>query len=133
MRAETNQIVAMLDNGVLGGKVFAGLAPDDYPAPYVCVMPARNEDEQGRLTGSHGTEVITITVLSVGQSQDQSAWFDEQVDRVLRPNGMGIRPVVSGRNCGRIYRQVTDIRASNHALRLWEIATVYQFTSTKKS
>lgn len=130
MRAETNQIVAMLDNGVLGGKVFAGLAPDDYPAPYVCVMPARNEDEQARLTGGHATEVITLTVLSVGQSADQSAWLDEQVDRVLRPSGMGIRPSVPGRHCGRIYRRVTDTRPSSLAIRIWETATVYQFTST---
>lgn len=133
MRAELDALVDVLE--------AAGLTvydPDDEPTPdlappappYVEVTPARNADEQSRLTGPASDEVLQISVRSVGESRAQAMWLDERVDSVLRPGRWGIALAVPGRVCSPLERRASDLYPDDTLGRVWESVTSYRFVSS---
>lgn len=104
--ADLKGFAALLDGcpyDVHVGQVPAVDEPE-MPRRYVLILGGFMPDVQERLTGSFAPRVVTPIVHAYGRTFDEAQWLADDVDRVLRPGGWGLRPVVEGRSCDPVMR-----------------------------
>lgn len=91
------------------GKVFTGRAVTSDGKPitntwYLVIQPGADDDSQDRLTGGYVHRRPSTTFQCVGTKPDQAISVTERLDKVLRPNGRGVRLSVSGERTGPLRR-----------------------------
>lgn len=91
------------------GKVFTGRAVSSTGAPitntwYLVIQPGADDDSQERITGRYVNRRPSTTFQCVGTTPEQAISVSERLDKVLRPNGRGVRPNVSGERTGPLRR-----------------------------
>lgn len=91
------------------GKVYVGRAVGANNTPitntwYLVMQPGADDDSQDRITGRYVNRRPSTTFQCVGTTPDQAISVTERLDRVLRPNGRGVRLNVANVDTGRITR-----------------------------
>lgn len=91
------------------GKVYTGRAVTTDGKPitntwYVVIQPGGDDDSQERITGRYVNRRPSTTFQCVGTTPDQAISVSERLDKVLRPNGRGVRLSVPGERTGPLRR-----------------------------
>lgn len=91
------------------GKVFTGRAVSSSGTPitntwYLVIQPGADDDSQERITGRYVNRRPSTTFQCVGTTPDQAISVTERLDKVLRPNGRGVRLSVPGERTGPLRR-----------------------------
>lgn len=91
------------------GKLYTGRAvgADGKPITntwYVVIQPGADDDSQERITGPYVNRRPSTTFQCVGTTPDQAISVTERLDRVMRPNGRGVRLNVPGERTGPLRR-----------------------------
>jgi hypothetical protein len=94
---------------VLATSTFVTLAPPlpsgqpPRPYPYALIHPTGGVDEQTRVTGPYTTEHPEFTLHLVGGSANQVQILTDLLKAIVKPNGLGIVPTVTGRRNQRMF------------------------------
>ena len=91
------------------GKLYTGRAvgADGKPITntwYVVIQPGADDDSQERMSGWQVNRRPSTTFQCVGTTPDQAIGVAERLDKVLRPNGRGVRLSVPGERTGPLRR-----------------------------
>lgn len=101
IRAVRDVVIAALQVD-LPGAVFKSYSASDVER-YAVVFVARSRRDRSRYTGPQSRDTFTVTVHSVGESEDTALWVQERVDKLtdrrLTVLGRSLWPVeyVTGR------------------------------------
>lgn len=104
---------------VLASTTFVTLAPKPPSGqppiayPYALIHPTGGVDEQTRYTGPAVTEHPEFTIHIAGASAEQVQTVTDLLKAVVKPDGFGIIPTVSGRRNQRMFwRQPIPIQTN---------------------
>lgn len=91
------------------GKLYTGRAVTTDGKPitntwYVVIQPGADDDSQERQTGAYVNRRPSTTFQCVGTTPDQAISVTERLDKVLRPNGRGVRLSVPSERTGPLRR-----------------------------
>ena len=80
MRAHRNAVIAELESR-LAGSVFTSYGAVSK-ARYAVVFIGRSAKPRTRFTGGQWRDVFTVTIHSVGDSEDSCLWVEERVNKL---------------------------------------------------
>lgn len=80
MRAHRNAVIAELESR-LAGSVFTSYGAASKPR-YAVVFIGRSAKPRTRFTGGQWRDVFTVTIHSVGASEEECLWVEERVNQL---------------------------------------------------
>ena len=91
MRAHRNAVIAELESR-LAGAVFTSYGAANK-SRYAVVFIGRSAKPRTRFTGGQWRDVFTVTIHSVGASEEECLWVEERVNQLT-----GAKLTVTGRD-----------------------------------
>ena len=91
MRAHRNAVIAELESR-LAGSVFTSYGAASK-SRYAVVFIGRSAKPRTRFTGGQWRDVFTVTIHSVGASEEECLWVEERVNQLT-----GAKLTVTGRD-----------------------------------
>ncbi|GGA72598.1 hypothetical protein GCM10011490_24220 [Pseudoclavibacter endophyticus] len=97
---------------------------------YVLLLGGATFDVQERLTGSRGPRDVTVVAHAIAPRPREAQWVADQVDGAVRPAGVGVIPLVEGRECDPIQRDAAlGPERDDTGAPYWDAIQEYSFRS----